>query len=263
MNKKGFTIAEIFIALIIVGILMVMLAPVVQRSSPNQDKIMFRKAYNSLSQAISNMSFDDKNYPDTTTTADTGQTVYQGFNNQLNYATAGVKFCTLLADQLNTIGDASCGQTLSCGGQSNGGWGSFTTSDGIVWRTYEGADGTVCKRTCTNVGSRTDCSTSFPVNMTTHQYQSKIIVDVDGPNRGPNCSTDSNATSFGLSRCPTYNNCNPNANPTIPAGTTIADLYIIGVRFDGGLHLGSSDDGTETDTCGSIILSESTTNTQQ
>ena len=244
--------------------MMVMLAPAIKSSSPDKNKIMFRKAYNSLSQAVSNMSFDDKNYPATTVTANTGQSVYQGFNNLNPTATyaSGTKFCTLLADQLNLLGSSSCGQSINCGGQTDSGWGSFTSSDGVEWRTYEGASGKVCKRTCTDTGTETYCSTAFPLSMTTHQYQSKVIIDINGAATGPNCSTDSGAASFGISVCPNASNCNPSATPTIPTGTTIADIYIIGVRYDGGLHLGTSDDGTDTDTCGSIILSESTNNTK-
>lgn len=261
MNKKGFTIAEIFIALAIVGVLTVVLFPVIQRSTPDQNRIMFRKTFNALSQAVSNMSFDDINYPESVkgTITDTGQSVPEGFNNQSGTYTAGTKFCTLLADQFNTIGTVTCGSTVTCNSVATAGWGSFTTSDGVDWRTFEGV-GTVCNRTCTDA----ECTTSFPMNMTTHAYQSKIIIDIDGPDKGPNCSADSNAASFGLTQCSWWNACD---GGSIPSGTKTADQYIIGVRFDGSLHLGSSDsnDGTattDTDKCGSIMLSEATTNTQ-
>lgn len=259
MNKKGFTLAEIFITLIVVGTLTVILFPVIQRSSPDQNKVMFRKTFNTLSQTVSNLSFDDVNYPESTTgtTTDTGQTVPSGFNNQVGTYTAGTKFCTLLADQMNTIGPVTCNSSVSCNSVSDI-WGSFTTSDGVDWRIFEG-DGTVCGRAC----SGAECTTLFPINRSTHAYQSKIIVDVNGAAKGPNCSADSNATSFGLTRCSWYAACN---GGTIPSGTQSADIYIIGVRYDGNLHLGSGDsyDGTsatDTDKCGSIMLAEPTTNT--
>lgn len=256
MNKNGFTMAEVVIALMIVGAMMVILFPIIRDNSPDQDKIMFRKAFNALSQAVSNMQFDDNNYPESATnpTSDTGQTVPRGFNNQPGTFTAGTKFCTLLADQLNTIGAVTCGSTVTCNTVASTGWGSFTTSDGVVWRTMEGA-GTACNRTCTD----SDCTVVFPLNRSNHAYQSKVFVDVDGPSRGPNCSTDSNAATLGLTRCSWYNTCT--AGLPNPKGTT-PDNYIIGVRFDGNLHLGSSDSGAETDICGSNILSDPTTNTQ-
>jgi prepilin-type N-terminal cleavage/methylation domain-containing protein len=258
MNKKGFTLAEVFIALIIVGVMTVILFPIIKQSFPDQNKVMFRKTFNTLSQAVSNLGFDDVNYPEsaTGTITDTGQTVPQGFNNQLPTTTyaSGTKFCTLLADQLNTIGP------VVCGGSAGTGWGYFTTSDGGDWRTHEGL-GTDYGYSCTDA----DCSKMFPMNMSTHAYQSKIFIDVNGPNKGPNCSTDSNAGAFpygnggaAITRCSWYNTCV--AGSTNPAGTT-PDRYIIGVRFDGNLHLGSSDSGAETDICGSNMLSEPTNNT--
>lgn len=256
MNKKGFTIAEIFIALMIVGALTVILFPVIQRSSPDQNKVMFRKAFNTLSQTVSNLSFDDTNYPETPTvaTSDTGQSVPPGFSTQGSY-TAGTKFCTLLANELNTIGAVNCNQSVTCGGVADV-WGSFTTADGADWRIYEG-DGKVCGRTC----SDSDCTKLFPINRSNHAYQSKIIVDVNGAAKGPNCSADSNATTFGLTRCSWYNACGTTSPPSIPSGQQSADIYIIGVRFDGNIRLGSSDDGSDTDQCGSVMLAEPTTNT--
>lgn len=268
MNKKGFTMAEVVIALMIVGAMMVILFPIIRNSAPDKEKIMFRKSFNSLSQAISNMQFDDANYPEsqTGTTTDTLQTVPKGFNNQPGTYTAGTKFCTLLADQFNTVGTVTCGVSSTS-------WGTFTTSDGVDWLTHEGpanaADFTTRGYACTPAD--TDCGKSFPMNMSTHAYQSKIIIDINGASIGPNCSSDSNAQLFpygnggaAISRCSWYAACN---GGTIPSGTKTADIYIIGVRFDGSLHLGSGDvnDGTsttDTDKCGTLMLADPTTNTQ-
>lgn len=266
MNKKGFTVAEIFIALMIVGALTVILFPVIQSSSPDQNKVMFRKTFNTLSQTVSNLSFDDVNYPESPplATSDTGQSVPQGFSNQTTY-TSGVKFCTLLTDQLNTIGPVNCGPP-----SEGAGWGSFTTADGAFWRVHEGpataADYRAQGYSCTP--SDADCGKSFPMNYSSHAYQTKIFVDVNGSAKGPNCSADSNAAKFpygsggaAISRCSWYNVCDPTQDPPIPKGTQTADIYIIGVRFDGNIRLGSSDDGSDTDKCGSIILAQPTTNT--
>lgn len=257
MNKKGFTIAEVFIALAIVGALTVILFPVVQKSSPDQNKIMLRKTFNTLSQAVSNMSYDDVNYPETPegTTTDTGQSVPPGFNNQSGSYTAGTKFCTLLAQQLNTIGPVDCAKSVTCNTVTST-WGTFTTADGVDWRIYEGP-GTVCKRTCTD----SECNTTFPINRSNHAYQSKIIVDVNGSAKGPNCSNDHNASSFGLTKCNYLpETCNMDGLP-------MPDIYIIGVRYDGNLRIGSSDSFdtsvADGDACGELILDTPTSNSSK
>lgn len=267
-SKKGFTLAEVFIALAIVGVLTVVLIPMIQRSTPDQNRVMFRKTFNTLSQAVSNMSFDDVNYPESVTgqTSDTLQTVPKGFNNE---NASNIKFCTLLADELNTLGAVTCGISSTT-------WGAFTTTDGVDWLTHEGpanaADFTTRGYSCDTSVAAADCGKVFPMNMSTHAYQSKIIIDVNGASRGPNCSADINASKFpygnggaAITRCSWANACD---GGSIPSGTQTADIYIIGVRFDGSLHLGSSDsnDGTataDTDKCGSLMLSAPTNNAQE
>lgn len=243
MNKKGFTIAEIFIALMLIGALTVILFPVIQKSSPDQNKVMFRKTFNTLSQAVSNLINDDTSYPASSTGSTTVAptiTVQKGFNNGECDTTGsyyqGSKFCNLLADQLNTIGPVTCSSSTN----DTAAWGDFITADGVVWRIYEGV-------LSATTAPANDC---FPRSYSTNAYQTKIFVDVNGT-KGPNCTLDSSGA---------YINFGYKATCKDP------DRFIIGVRFDGNLQVGCStmpECTTPTDQNAIDILSEPTDNAQE
>lgn len=259
--KKGFSLTEVLISLAIMGILAAILLPTVQKTTPDKNKIVFRKAYNTIAQGVSNLIYDEVNYPssqvDTTTGLMKGLNYTVATSNIVSSVTYN-KFCYFLLDTLNTIGATSPTTACPQAGDTSGANGFFTTSDGVVW-TITYASG--ANDTTTGTPSGTD--KQFPLTQTLTSYPTKIIVDVDGPAKGPNCSTDSAATSYkfgsgtgtALVRCTWYNTCTDGtANPA----NSTPDRYIVGVRFDGKLQVGSGDD---TDKCANNILLFSTSNT--
>lgn len=154
MKKQGFTLAEMVVSIGLVAAIAVVLVPMLPFIKPNKDLLMFRKAYYRVEQAITELVNDDNLYPEPddgsegTYLADTSEVFYRG-----EAYSGNTKFCGLLAAKLSA-------ETVSC--TVNGG--SFTTSDGIIWRV-----------------PITDFSGSVSMSM-----------DING-NKGPNCSYSSDA----------------------------------------------------------------------
>jgi len=164
-NKKGFTLAEVMVTLVIMGVLAAILVPAVMNVSPDSNKVLLKKAYSTTEKVVSELINDDSNYPvdQTGTTTDTSQTVPLGFT----YTTAGGttipvgdnKFCFLFSENLNTVGAVDCNPT---GGMS------FTTADGMVW---------------------TPTATAFILTLDATSYLTTDVlsVDVTGSGKGDNC----------------------------------------------------------------------------
>lgn len=218
---KGFTLAETIITLLIIGVVAAITIPALIKSMPSNNKVMFKKAYNTLSQGVNNLINDDVNYPSTQTGAlwDSGTSSYSGatvslgfnFDNGANYGDIGkgyLKFCDLLSNQLNTVGTVNCDNPVGTG------WGSFTTSDGVLWQIYEGWSSS----------TTAPANDDFPLSNTDYAYQSKALIDVNG-SKGPNCTLDTSNT---------YSKFNYSANCKDP------DQFIIGIRYDGKLQVGCS-----------------------
>lgn len=236
-TRKGFTLAEVMVVLGILGILAAFLVPAIFQTAPDNNKVMFKKAYYTLEQAISKMINDDNSYPSEVSGIERGFN-YTGVkaNNTNN------KFCYYLADELNTVEAVTC-PTNDASPVTNG---YFTTTDGVAWTIFYP----------TNGNDTTGYDIQFPMSLVpaTTLYATKIIVDVNGISKGTNCSTDSAAASYkfgagegtALTLCPVTTDC-----------SSKPDRFIIGVRYDGKLQIGSGD---STDACANSILEEPTKN---
>lgn len=213
-SSYAFTLSEILIAMCIMGVLAAMLIPVIMQSTPDYNKVMFRKSLYSLQVAVNNMIKDQANYPRDEMGVDSssGLPVEKGFN----YTTATTngltnKFCYLLFERLNTIGSS-----VACPSSS----GSFTqvatTSDGIVWKmAIAGSDGSP--------------DTQFPLTNTGFNGV-KILFDVNG-SKAPNCTKDSAGGSWSAAVC----------GPSVQD----SDQFIVGVRYDGKIQVACSTPGVE------------------
>lgn len=58
MKKKGFTLAEVLIAVGIIGVMSAIMASAFNQAKPDKTKMMYLKAYDSLSEAVSIMAND-------------------------------------------------------------------------------------------------------------------------------------------------------------------------------------------------------------
>lgn len=251
LSHKGFTLAEILIALVVIGVLATMLAPTIQQLIPNSNTVLFKKAYSTLNTAITNMINDEINYPSDQTGTDSGETVPRGFNftdftTNTNPATGLPvnKFCYFLTDQLSTTGTPYCPPATGSAfaGWTAGQFGTFTTSDGISWKLYFR-------------DSDASPNTQFPMTALeatgTTDYSAMVFIDVNGDTKGPNCTAGAMFGSGALiyPRCASTTNCS--SNP---------DVFVIGVRYDGKLIVGGYHGDPYTDLCANSILSNPTNN---
>lgn len=119
-KKSAFTLAELLIVLAILGVVVAVTLPLLKQTTPNQNRMMAKKAYMITSQIVEEMINDEDLYPEYN---DDATTHYVGFDN----TTAAQK------------GSASCsGETkFAClfkaflNGETENG--KFVTSDGIAW----------------------------------------------------------------------------------------------------------------------------------
>jgi len=261
MTKKGFTLSEVLIAMVIMGVLAAILIPMVQRTAPNKSIVMYKKAYNSLLTAVVNMINDDNNYSASNVNTNLNN-MQIGFQYTALTATptyySTLKFCYLLMDQLNTVGSSFCPADTSTG------QGFFTTSDGAFWTVYIPVDDVTNYTTYVSTNAASSATSGqFPVSITAPLYPTKVIIDVNGPTVGTNCSADTGFSgvgtiipspfaALGITPSPTYAKC---AVTTSCASNP--DTFVVGVRFDGKIQVGS---GASTDACANYILNNPTSN---
>ena len=114
--KKGFTLAEALIALVIISVVAALALPLVNKFKPDVNKILFLKTYDALVESVNYLSGNEKLYPilDEKTglsylKAPFGNTVEVSYNGN-NYGGDSAKICELLSLMLkgeNTSCDAS------------------------------------------------------------------------------------------------------------------------------------------------------------
>ena len=108
MKKHAFTLAEILIVLVIIGVLTMILLPVAFQSSPDEKVMKFKKGYNTLNTVIRELVSSDRYYQngDLGTRAN-GNTIDGEHDGDITY------FCETFAD---TISTKSVNCSLSKGG---------------------------------------------------------------------------------------------------------------------------------------------------
>lgn len=232
LTHKGFTLAEVMVVLGILGVLAAFLVPAIFQTAPNNNKVMFKKAYYTLEQAVSNMINDDNSYPSVTTGT---PPLERGFNNtNATTLSNGInKFCYYLTNELNTVEAVTC-PAYDASPVTNG---YFTTTDGVAWTIFYP----------TNGNDSAGYDIQFPMPPTASLYATKIVVDVNG-SKNPNCTADTggNAAPYSLTLCSDTSSC-----------SSKPDTFIVGIRYDGKLQIGSGD---STDACATDILEEPTRN---
>jgi prepilin-type N-terminal cleavage/methylation domain-containing protein len=110
--KKGFSLAEVMIALIIVGVIIAVVLPVVNRTTADNDKILYKSAFKTVEQVVNELISDISLYP---------------AGNFYN-ATSTDYFCTNFSNKLNTIGTVTCDGASTIPGTPN-----FIISNGMRW----------------------------------------------------------------------------------------------------------------------------------
>lgn len=236
-RKNAFSLAEILVAVAVLGILAVIILPVVLSSKPNENKLKFKKAYYSLENAVQSLINDSSNYPaEEYIFLASGDKYYKGFNYTAP-TTNGIinKFCYLLSQSMNVAGDVNC-PGAGDGYDEGRNLVNFTTADGIVWGLYY-----TISDNDTSIEDETTASNptlvQFPLDV--NAYETRVLIDVNG-DKGPNCTQDINGTDvftpFEVGGTTTFN---------YQANCKDPDRFVIGVRYDGKLRVGMSNVSTD------------------
>ena len=65
-KRKGFTMAELMVAMAVIGILVAIVTPAVMRNRPSRDKMMVKKTFYTAENIVSTLINDERLYPDKT-----------------------------------------------------------------------------------------------------------------------------------------------------------------------------------------------------
>lgn len=138
MQKKGFTLQEVLIAVAIVGVVAAMIVPSVQKIMPDKTKVQYIKVYNTLTTQINDI-LDDQSLYWTTYKSDgtpecegltcRKQPVVAPYSTD-NYCQLNTKLPAILAHRLNLAGDPTYPSTPNITPSTT----TFKTTDGTEWR---------------------------------------------------------------------------------------------------------------------------------
>lgn len=163
MSKKGFSLTEVMVTLVVIGVVAAIITPVIQSLIPNKRKIMFKKAYYLTERIVGELIDDDGLYPEDATLVGLQNTTAV-IANGVAYSVPTTKFCQLFASKLNVVGTVDC---------AAGGF-EFQSNDGIAWHLPV---------------------TPFPNGLSSQTITVDVIYGDNTSNQNPNCT-------YNASTCP-------------------------------------------------------------
>lgn len=131
--KYGFSLGEMCITVGIVAFLAMVLLPVLKSILPNQEMMMFKKAYYITERAVSEMINDEELYPESN-----NPSASPYFGNTESVTVKGetyqgdTKFCEIFASRVNRASGIDCSEHDFTDGSNPSDF-SFITTDGVVW----------------------------------------------------------------------------------------------------------------------------------
>lgn len=167
-KMRAFSMAEVLIALALIGVLVMILFPVLQKTKPDELETLHKKGQYIMEHIVTDLVYDEDIYPNTITTkglASIGEVIVEGKkygdpNADKSTEKAKTKFCELFASRLNLYP----GSTIKCLPDTK----TVRSVEGIDWylpiSNFDGSNGS-------NYGI--------------------IKFDVNGT-KGPNCKYDKN-----------------------------------------------------------------------
>ncbi len=130
-KKNAFTLGEVLVTLMIVGIIAALIIPIIKNVQPDRQKLMFKKAYTTVERIVTELVNDDYLYSETSDDV--------GFDNtndvEVNGETYGgdSKFCELFAMKVNVVDDNAIRCPGTVGAAGTFGAPSFITTDNIAF----------------------------------------------------------------------------------------------------------------------------------
>jgi len=174
MKKKGFTLAEILIALAIVGSIAAISIPMIHKISPDKDKAIVLKVFKTVNEINNELINNPTNYRfndgSTNCRENNGilnctQAPLDGHNSN---ATGDTKYPRLLAEYLNLSDNISVGATTS-----------FTTSDGVDWQLQINKNGNVIERYDLTINTNNPQRDNCVYNHTTCKNPRRFTFQID------------------------------------------------------------------------------------
>ncbi len=159
--KKGFSLAELMVAMVVAGTIAALTIPVLMGGVQNNYDVLFKAAFRTVEQVVHEQTNDLSEFP----------------NGLLdNNAVGGNQhFCQDFRARVNTLDGA--GGVVGCDGTNSvvAGSPSFVTTNGMRWYGFEDA---------------------FDVEGTDTSKSIRVSVDIDGASRGPNSTAGANRDIF-------------------------------------------------------------------
>ena len=177
MKKFGYTLAEILIAITIIGVMTAVTLPLINNTKPDKTKVMYLKTYDSLVEILNNVTYNSQIFAVSTESGgktydiskcplfDTVARTIDGNNGEILATQDGNdKLCSVVAESFGVEYNEEC----SFNGNFDGmGENSFINDYGIQFKFIVAA-----------------------INVAQGIYYTEIYVDVDG-DKGNNCIYDS------------------------------------------------------------------------
>lgn len=189
MKKRAYTLAEILIALGIIGVLAAVLAPMANKFKPDTSKVLYLNTYDALATSITDMATNGAYYVEDNGTFNFSTYPFANLDryvdstNPQHTIPAGVgKFCRVLAENFNILEAPNdvCRNNTQFNPDNDNFEASFTSKNGVEFMVYTEAN--------------------VPHNDNTNTYLTEIIIDINGHrnnndnnrNHGEDCIFDSN-----------------------------------------------------------------------
>lgn len=178
-KNKGYTLSEILVALGIIGIIAAIGAPMVNKARPDQTKIMFLKAYDSLTEAVSEIvntptiyahtysktenNIDDAKIYDVQKYPLLDYNMPMSPDLHLEKYSGVAKFCSLIEDSFNATPANDCSKKYAATSKFENTYNFTTNPAGMQWR----------------IGPSPAGLSGGPTGGTVN-YANEVIVDING-----------------------------------------------------------------------------------
>ncbi len=137
---KGFTLTELMVALVVLGVICAAVIPAIVNNNPNQNKIMVKKAYYVFSQMVSDLINNPSLYPaEDGICPENNQSGYVGFDCNVSPKKLPVLFAKAMnieGDRIDAEADLKDSYKKSSLADCFGGYDScyvIETTDGMKW----------------------------------------------------------------------------------------------------------------------------------
>lgn len=174
-NFKAFTLAEVMITLVVIGVITLMIMGAVGDVSPDENKLLYKKTFYTLSEVVRSLANDSNKF--------NSDDMFKAEPTNDEYASAQEYFCQMVANSLNTLGEIQC--------TGNPDW-NFRLTNGVRIRglneefTNEDDNAltaetiTICVDVNGDKGPNTGCGEGAQNNANAGRDQFRIRISYDG-----------------------------------------------------------------------------------